>query len=109
MKWIKVLPGNFRSSNDFIKAVEVSGKKLCIVKSADKFYAILDKCPHAGAELSKGWCKDGRIVCPYHRHEFDLQTGRGVAGQNNYVNTYPVEEREDGIYVGISKAWWEFW
>lgn len=109
MKWIKVFPSDFRSSNDFIRAVEVSGKKLCIVKSADKFYAIHDKCPHAGAELSKGWCNAGRIVCPYHRHEFDLQTGRGAAGQNNYVNTYPVEQREDGIYVGISKSWWEFW
>lgn len=109
MKWFKVFSAGVLTSEDFIRAVEVSGKRLCIVKSAGKFYALSNRCPHAGAELSKGWCSAGHIICSYHRHKFDLETGRGAAGQNNYVNTYPVEIKSDGLYVGISKPWWVLW
>lgn len=109
MNWINILPASITASEDFIRTVQVSGRKLCIVKTGNEFYAVQSKCPHAGAELSNGWCASGKLVCPYHRHEFDLKTGRGAKGQGNYIDTYPIELREDGLYVGISKAWWKFW
>ena len=109
MNWINLYPFNVTSSNDFIRHAEVSGLKLCILKIGNDFYAVQNKCPHAGADLSKGWCVNGKIVCPYHRHEFDIKTGRGAEGQGNYIETYPIELREDGLYIGISKPWWKFW
>ncbi|MES2874742.1 MAG: Rieske 2Fe-2S domain-containing protein [Bacteroidota bacterium] len=109
MKWFKILSSDVWGKSDFIKKIDVSGKKLCVVKTGDKLFVVQNKCPHAGADLSSGWCRDGKIVCPYHRHEFDLVTGRGLAGQGNYVNTYPVEIRDDGIYVGLKENWWKFW
>lgn len=109
MKWIKLFATEVLNGSDFVERVEVSGKKLCAVKTGDKIYVIQNKCPHAGAELSFGWCTNGSIVCPYHRHEFDLSTGRGKAGQGDYVNTYPVETRQDGIYVGLKDPWWKIW
>jgi len=109
MKWIRVFPAGIESSEDFIRTVQVSGKKICVLKVADKFYAVQNKCPHAGADLSKGWCISGKLICPYHRHEFDLKTGRGAEGQGNYINTWPVELRTDGLYIRISKPWWKFW
>ncbi len=109
MNWIKILPDRISSSEDFIITVQVSGRKLCIVKLGKEFYAVQNKCPHAGADLSKGWCALGKLVCPYHRHEFDLISGRGAEGQGNYIDTYPIELREDGLYVGISKPWWKLW
>ncbi len=109
MNWIKLFPLTILSSEDFIKKVTVSGKKLCLVKTEGKLFAIQNKCPHAGAQLSNGWCFKGKIICPYHRQEFDLETGRGADGQNNYVDTYPIEIQEDGVYIGIEKPWWKFW
>ena len=109
MKWYKLFSPDVLNGADFIKRVEVSGRKLCVVKISDKIFVIQNSCPHAGADLSSGWCRNGNIVCPYHRHEFDLATGRGIAGQGNYVNTYPVESRDDGIYVGLKDSWWKFW
>ncbi|WP_090703822.1 Rieske (2Fe-2S) protein [Daejeonella rubra] len=109
MNWIKIFPLSILSAEDFLKKIDISGKKLCVVKTEEKFYAIQNKCPHAGAELSNGWCTKGKIICPYHRQEFDLETGRGAPGQGNYVDTYPVEIKDDGVYVGISKPWWRFW
>ena len=33
--------------------------------------ALEDRCCHRTAKLSKGWCKDGNIVCGYHGWEYD--------------------------------------
>jgi nitrite reductase/ring-hydroxylating ferredoxin subunit len=109
MKWIKIFPLEILDDRDFIKRIEVSGKKLCTVKTGRRLYVVQNKCPHAGAELSQGWCSDGNLICPYHRHEFSLESGRGKAGQGNYLHTYPVEIRDDGIYLGLKSTWWKFW
>jgi nitrite reductase/ring-hydroxylating ferredoxin subunit len=109
MEWYKILPPSVLSSDNFIRSINVSAKKLCIIKLDDRIFAVQNKCPHAGADLSQGWCNEGNLVCPYHRHEFDLETGRGIPGQGDYINIYPVEIRDDGIYVGMKKSWWQFW
>lgn len=109
MKWFKISGLDVSSETKFMKKINVSGKKIIIVKSDGKLYATDTRCPHAGADLSQGWCSHGNVVCPYHRHEFNLETGRGKEGQGNYINTYPVEVREDGVYVGFSAPWWKFW
>ena len=109
MNWIRIFPTDIMNGADFIKKIDVSGKKLCAVKTGDKLFVVQYKCPHAGADLSQGWCTAGNIVCPYHRHEFDLTTGRGKAGQGNYIRTYPVEIREEGVYLGLKDSWWKFW
>jgi ferredoxin-NADP reductase/phenylpropionate dioxygenase-like ring-hydroxylating dioxygenase large terminal subunit len=33
--------------------------------------ALRDRCCHRTARLSKGWCKDGQIVCGYHGWTYD--------------------------------------
>lgn len=33
--------------------------------------ALLDRCPHRGAQLSKGKVNDGNLVCPYHGWNFN--------------------------------------
>lgn len=107
MKWIKLdieLP-----ENDFITMIKVEGKKLCLVKHQDKVHILQHSCPHAGGILSGGWCKNGNIVCPIHRYEYDLETGKGAAGQNDYIDVYPIEERTDGIYVGLKESFWKKW
>ena len=31
----------------------------------------LDRCPHRGARLSRGWLREDRLICPYHGLHFD--------------------------------------
>lgn len=105
MNWVKVdiqLP-----DNDFITQIKVNGKKLCLVKNEQKLYVVQNTCPHAGGILSGGWCKDGNLVCPIHRYEYNLTTGRGAEGQGDYINIYPIELRADGLYVGFKQSLWE--
>lgn len=104
MKWYKVEPtGNI--NKPFINKIKLSGKSICLVNFENKFYAVSAKCPHAGADLSEGLCVRKLIVCPYHRYTYDLETGKGGEGQNDFIETYPVEIKDDGVYVGVVSVW----
>ncbi len=103
MKWFAV--GKVDRENAYIKKVMAGGKKLCLVKYDHQYFALNAKCPHAGADLSSGWCNEGKIICPFHRYSYSLATGRGSEGQGDYVQTYPVEIRENSIYIGVPSFW----
>ncbi|WP_448699457.1 Rieske (2Fe-2S) protein [Mucilaginibacter sp. AW1-3] len=104
MKWYKVLD-NKDLKYPFLTKARAGSTSVCLVGVNNEVHALAAKCPHAGADISQGWCKDGKLVCPYHRYSYDIQTGRGSPGQGDYIKTYPVEMREDGIYVGIKSIW----
>lgn len=105
MKWHKI-PGVQNTNKPFITKVKAGRTSICLVGFEGQIYALSAICPHAGADLSEGLCVKGKIVCPYHRYTYNLETGKGGEGQNDFVATYPVEIRENGIYVGI-KSFWE--
>lgn len=105
MNWIKIpisLP-----TEDTVTQITMDGKKLCLIKNQNELYVIQNTCPHAGGILSGGWCKEGNIVCPVHRWEYNLKTGRGAEGQGDYITIYPTELRADGLYVGFKESFWK--
>ncbi len=64
-------------------------------------YSALDnKCPHQGGPLGEGSIENGLLRCPWHGWDFDPHTG-APPGYDDCVKTYPVEERDDGVYVGF--------
>jgi nitrite reductase/ring-hydroxylating ferredoxin subunit len=103
MRWYKI-PG-IEIDQPFIKRVKVGSISVCLVGYESKIFALSDTCPHAGGDLSLGWCNNGKLVCPFHRYSYDLQSGKGSEGQNDYVDTYPVEIRELAVYIGIPSFW----
>lgn len=103
MIWYKVFEREILEHDDFIRQITVNGKKICAIKHIGEVILTQPYCPHAGAGLSGGWCKEGKLICPFHRYEYDLKTGRGASGQGDYIDIYPTEIREDGIYIGLKK------
>jgi nitrite reductase (NADH) small subunit/3-phenylpropionate/trans-cinnamate dioxygenase ferredoxin subunit len=104
MKWYKI-PGIQNTDKPFITKVKAGNKSICLVGFEGQIYALSSICPHAGADLSEGLCVKGKIVCPYHRYTYNLATGKGGEGQNDYVTVYPVTIKGDEIYVGILSFW----
>lgn len=91
-----------------VTTVNVGRKKICLAHTADGFFAVNDKCPHNGASLGNGYCTaEGSVVCPVHRYHFDLRTGRAKSGLGDFVQTYPIEVRDDGVYIGFEKVVWD--
>ena len=85
--------------------LELAGKKICLSLHNDQLSACAAKCPHASGTLAEGYIDNlGNIVCPVHRYRFNLQNGRNSSGEGYYLKTYPIEKREDGIFVGIESS-----
>jgi len=88
-----------------LKELELAGKKICISLHKDQLHACAAKCPHASGALSEGYIDNlGNIVCPIHRYRFNIQNGRNTSGEGYYLKTYPIETREDGIFIGIESG-----
>lgn len=90
-----------------MQKLKIAGKTICLTKQDGQLFAVGNRCPHAGADLSQGWCEGRKIVCPYHRHRFDLVSGKGDSGQANFIPVYPVKEELGNVYIGIKQSWWK--
>lgn len=91
-----------------VRTIEIEGKRISLARTADGYFALDDKCPHAGARFGMGgYCEEDMMVCPVHRYRYNLQTGKGKQG--DFINTYPTQLKADGVYVAIEKKWWQLW
>ncbi|MBE2288608.1 MAG: Rieske 2Fe-2S domain-containing protein [Chitinophagaceae bacterium] len=103
LTWHRITDLN-RSGMPEMKLLEtdIYGKKIGLLKRGDHIYAFAAKCPHAGARMCDGWLDaQGRIVCPDHKYRFDPANGRNTSGEGYKLFTYPVDIREDEIWVGL--------
>lgn len=97
--WIKVgtledcPPGSLHS-------VMVGINPVVVANVDGSLYAVLDRCSHEDLPLSDGEMEGPNLVCQYHGARFDISSGapRGLPAVKP-VKTFPVEVREDGIYV----------
>lgn len=88
--------------DDVITEVAVADKKVGLLKRGEQIYAFAATCPHAGARLCEGWLDaTGRITCPLHKYKFDPVNGRNTSGEGYKLRTYPVQIKEQLIYIGI--------
>lgn len=88
--------------------VELAGKLYTLARYKDTYYAFAHKCPHASGLMAEGFIDaQGQVVCPLHRYRFNMANGRNTSGEGYFLKTYPVEIREDGIYIGLEdKGFW---
>ena len=93
---------------DSVRTVDIGGTYISLIRLTDGYFAVADRCPHAGARMGLGRCMpEAKIMCPVHRYQYDIKTGKGLAHQGDYIDTYPVETRKDGVYVGLQTKWWK--
>lgn len=65
----------------------------------DRFYAINDLCPHAGASLSAGHLDGCVVACPWHGWRFDVTDGTWCDNRKLKVDRYEVRLVDDEIWV----------
>ncbi len=81
--------------------------QVCLTHHDGQYGALQNACPHQGGPLGEGSieCADGTnecyLRCPWHGWDFHPLTGKPPGGYDDGLTTYPVEERDDGVYVGV--------
>jgi len=106
MQWVKIFatPADARAriKSGMTQLLVVHQKRICLARVNEQFYAVEDKCSHNGESLSKGMINYlGEVVCPWHGYRFQLNSGRESAERSRDLETFPVKEDENGLYIGL--------
>ena len=97
--WRKVLDPE-ELADGRVKPVTCGHTTLCMTRHQGSYGALDNRCPHQGGPLGEGSIENGLLRCPWHGWDYDPLTGK-APGFDDGVQIFPVEEREDGVYVGF--------
>ncbi len=101
--WHKVLDSKSELLDNRVMSVTAGHKGICLANHEGKLCALDNKCPHQGGPLGEGSIENGLLRCPWHGWDFDPCTGKPPGGYDDGVEIFPIEEREDGVYVGLEE------
>jgi thiamine pyrophosphate-dependent acetolactate synthase large subunit-like protein/CDGSH-type Zn-finger protein len=109
--WYKVAEtGDLRERE--VRTVQAGSRSIALTCFDGQVGALDNACPHQGGPLGEGSieCADGAdagacwLRCPWHGWDFHPLTGRSPGAHDDGVDTYPVELRDDGVYVGVKES-----
>ena len=86
-----------------VKTVTAGHAGMALTHFDGQYSALDNACPHQGGPLGEGSIENGWLRCPWHGWDFHPCTGKPPGGYDDGVATYPVEVRDDGIYVGLKE------
>jgi cytochrome P450/nitrite reductase/ring-hydroxylating ferredoxin subunit len=84
-------------------AANANGVDLVLLRTAAGVRAFEGRCPHQGALLGEGEIVGDKLVCRNHRWRYSVNDGARDGGPQ-CLASYPVVEREGGIFVDVSAA-----
>jgi nitrite reductase (NADH) small subunit/3-phenylpropionate/trans-cinnamate dioxygenase ferredoxin subunit len=84
--------------------VEVNGTDVAVFHVGGKYYAINDRCPHAGASLSSGHVDGDVVSCPWHYWRFRLTDGAWADNPRIKTGCYAVTVAGDEIRVSTAET-----
>ncbi len=100
--WHKVLENPADLPEGRVQTVSAAHKTFCLTHHQGRFACLDNKCPHQGGPLGEGSIEKGLLRCPWHGWDYDPLSGKAPGGFDDGVDTFPVEVREDGIYIGLA-------
>jgi thiamine pyrophosphate-dependent acetolactate synthase large subunit-like protein/nitrite reductase/ring-hydroxylating ferredoxin subunit len=86
---------------DRVTTVTAGRRSLCITRSAGRYGALDNHCPHQGGPLGEGSIEGGWLRCPWHGYDYSPCTGTPPPPFTDAPEAYAVEVRADGLYVAL--------
>jgi len=78
----------------------VGSERVVVGRCSEGLFAFSDHCTHRGGPLSDGALVGCTVQCPWHGSQFDIRTGRVVAGPaQEKIQTRMIEIRGGEVYV----------
>ncbi|RYM06562.1 nitrite reductase small subunit NirD [Sporolactobacillus sp. THM7-7] len=69
--------------------------------SNGKVYALRNRCPHRGGVLAEGMISGEYVFCPMHNWKISIPDGVVQAPDEGCVETFPVEIKNDNVYITV--------
>ncbi len=104
IRWVKVISEfDFKNQfkNDVIRPLDLEGLEVLAVNSEGQLKVFEKLCPHQKASLNDATCKNGEVICPWHKYGFDLNTGRDLSTAGNALKVYQTNLEDAHWFVGV--------
>jgi nitrite reductase/ring-hydroxylating ferredoxin subunit len=76
-------------------------RPILVIFDRGRVFALDNRCPHMGFPLERGSVEDGILTCHWHHARFDLQSGCTFDLWADDAPIFPVEVRDDEVWVKI--------
>jgi 3-phenylpropionate/trans-cinnamate dioxygenase ferredoxin subunit len=92
-----------------MKALKLESKEILITNVDGNYFAIGNRCAHAGGDLAQGTLEGNIVTCPRHHAKYDVTTGKVVSNPKvgpfhpkvNDEPNYQVKIENDNILVKL--------
>jgi nitrite reductase/ring-hydroxylating ferredoxin subunit len=83
------------------KLVKIMGLSIGVFHHGSGWYAIKNKCLHAGGPVAEGRLRGEILTCPWHGYQYNLLTGALLEDPSAKLEMYPVELQEGQVFVRL--------
>lgn len=100
--------------------VRAGDRELVLARWNDRIYAVRNVCPHQSQSFESGLVRDDLtsdavgdisalddrpvLVCPFHRWQYDLNSGRCTTDPSYRIRTYGVTVKDGRVLVDLGPA-----
>jgi Fe-S cluster biogenesis protein NfuA/nitrite reductase/ring-hydroxylating ferredoxin subunit len=85
-----------------IFATKVAGHSLILYRQGDRITCYRNACSHLASPLETGKLENSIITCPAHGFQYQLETGECLTVKDVPLQAYPVQIRNDKVFVQIT-------
>ena len=68
----------------------------------DEIFALEDRCPHKGGQLSQGIVHGKKVTCPMHGWNIELDTGCASAPDNGCAREFAVKVEDGRVWLDLA-------
>ena len=104
VSWHRVLTSADELPEGRVRTVVAGRKSIALTHYDGQFGALDNRCPHQGGPLGEGSIENGNLRCPWHGYDYCPLTGSPPGNYTDTASAYPLEIREDGVYIGVDEA-----
>lgn len=98
--WARPACNQSELSEGQMMLVRVGGERVVVGRCPEGIVAFSDHCTHKGGPLSDGALVSCSVQCPWHGSQFDVRSGRVVAGPaKSKIDVYQIEIRSGEVYI----------
>ena len=73
--------------------------EIVIFQHENNYFALENRCPHAGARLNEGILKDNILTCIWHGWQFDIESGQCLNEYWARIQTFSVIIQGKKLYL----------
>lgn len=76
-------------------------EQIVLFSTTEGYFAVENRCPHAGANLHEGMVENKILMCVWHGWRFDLETGQCLNEYWARLKTYSISTENNKIFLHV--------